>query len=102
MKIDDALKKTTGLAAGNVDAKTVKDSTAAKVGKSTSDRVTLSSQSSELQSLETRVAAEGAFDAKKVDAIKSAILDGNFKINSEKVADGLINTVKDLLSNKKQ
>ena len=41
------------------------------------------------------------FDAEKVAAIKSAIADGQFKVSSEKVADGLIESVKDLLNTKK-
>ncbi|MEQ1600946.1 MAG: flagellar biosynthesis anti-sigma factor FlgM [Methylophilaceae bacterium] len=104
MKIDDSLKKASGLATGNIEAKTVKNGSAAKVEakieKGAVEKITLSTRSSELQSLETKAAAEDTFDAKKVEAIKSAILDGNFKIDSEKVADGLINTVKDLLTNK--
>lgn len=102
MKIDDSLKKTSGLATGNVEAKNVKNGAAPKVENNAVEKVTLSSRSSELQSLETKAVAEDAFDAKKVEAIKSAILDGSFKIDSEKVADGLINTVKDLLTNKPQ
>ena len=44
---------------------------------------------------------EFAYDAEKVEAIKSAIANGQFKVDSEKVADGLINSVKDLLSTQK-
>ena len=102
MKIDDSLKKTAGVATGNVDTKTVKNGSAAKAEQSTVEKVTLSSQSSELQSLQTKAADGDAFDAKKVEAIKSAILGGNFKIDSGKVADGLINTVKDLLTHNQQ
>ncbi len=100
MKIDDALKVTPGLATGNNEAKTVKSGESAKVGNS-SEKVTLSSRSSELQTLESKTVAEDAFDAQKVEAIKAAIMNGEFKIDSGKVADGLINTVKDLLSNQK-
>lgn len=100
MKIDDALKVTPGLATGNNEAKTAKSGESAKVGNS-SEKVTLSSRSSELQSLESKTVAEDAFDVQKVEAIKAAIMNGEFKIDSGKVADGLINTVKDLLSNQK-
>lgn len=101
MKIDDALKVNPGLATGNTDAKTAKNTETAKAEQGTSEKVTLSSRSSELQSLETKTVSEEAYDAGKVEAIKAAILDGQFKIDSGKVADGLINTVKDLLSSSK-
>jgi negative regulator of flagellin synthesis FlgM len=39
------------------------------------------------------------FDAAKVGEIKSAIASGQFRVDSEKVADGLLATVKDLLTN---
>lgn len=63
--------------------------------------VTLSPMAAQLQSLEAEVTASNVFDTKKVDAIKSAIASGQFKVNSEKVADGLIETVRDLLTTKK-
>ncbi|MDP2247772.1 MAG: flagellar biosynthesis anti-sigma factor FlgM [Nitrosomonadales bacterium] len=99
MKIDDALKVNPGLATGNTAAKSSEAPKAEQgAGKDGGEKVTLSSRSSQLQSLETKTVAEEAYDAAKVEAIKAAIMDGQFKIDSGKVADGLINTVKDLLA----
>ncbi|MFC6521283.1 flagellar biosynthesis anti-sigma factor FlgM [Undibacterium arcticum] len=53
--------------------------------------------SSQVQSLGGQASSGAVFDAKKVDEIKLAISDGQFQVNSEKVADGLLQTVKDLL-----
>ena len=44
----------------------------------------------------------GVFDTKKVERIKLAIADGQFNVNSEKVADGLLETVRDLLHSRKR
>ena len=41
--------------------------------------------------------AEAVFDLEKVAQIKAAISNGEFKVNAELVADGLISTVKDLI-----
>ena len=73
---------------------------AAQAENKTSENVTLSPMSAQLKSISSDVATSGVFDAEKVEAIKSAIASGQFKVDSEKVADGLIDTVKDLLKNK--
>ncbi len=102
MKINDPIKKSIGLETekpGNAHAgkKTEKSFSAMPAKES----VTLSPLSAQLQSLEANVAASEAFDAEKVEAIKSAIASGQFNIDSGKVADGLIATVKDLLNSQK-
>jgi len=101
MKIDDSLKKPSGLATGQLDPKAAKSSESSKASSTPVEKVTFSSMSSQLQALETKVAAADSFEVKKVEAIKSAILDGQFTINSDKVADGLISTVKELLATQK-
>jgi negative regulator of flagellin synthesis FlgM len=110
MKINDSIKNAAGL---GVDKAGVEKANAAKAesearqkteksqsGAKSTENVTLSPLSAKLQSLEAKVATSNVFDAEKVDAIKSAIAGGQFKVNSEKVADGLIETVKDLLTNR--
>jgi negative regulator of flagellin synthesis FlgM len=63
-----------------------------------SDSVTLSSKA---QALSSQSATNGVFDAGKVEEIKAAIANGTFQVNPERVADGLIDSVKDLLSTRK-
>lgn len=64
------------------------------------DVVSLSSESRDLQRLGATLAAEPAFDADKVAAVKSAIEGGTFRIDAGKVADGLIASVREVLANK--
>ncbi len=110
MKINESIKNSANL---GVDKAGIEKANAAKVesearqkteksqsGGKSSENVTLSPLSAKLQSLEAKVASSNVFDAEKVDAIKSAIAGGKFSVSSEKVADGLIETVKDLLTNR--
>ncbi len=104
MKINDSIKNKVELGAEKLG--TGKNASANSVAGSkpetasatkTGENVTLSPMSVQLQTITSEVSASEVFDAEKVNAIKSAIESGQFKVNSEKVADGLIDTVKDLL-----
>jgi negative regulator of flagellin synthesis FlgM len=106
MKVNDSIKNTTGLSvdkpsSGKLGAATNKNAQASQVDVKSAESVTLSPLSVQLKSLEEKVAASKVFDAEKVEAIKSAIASGQFKVDSEKVADGLIASVKDFLSTQK-
>lgn len=97
MKINDALQQAVTLnneKTENKPAPRASESKASVAGES----VTLSPLAAQLQSIAAAGANEQVYDADKVNAIKSAISSGQFRVDSEKVADGLINTVKDLLS----
>lgn len=101
MKIDDALQKAVTLNTDKTDGNKVRTSesrTPVSGGQKTGESVTLSPLASQLQSIAAAGANENVYDAEKVSAIKSAISSGQFRVDSEKVADGLINTVKDLLT----
>lgn len=99
MKINDSIQKTTGLVTEKIESATGKKAEKATTGTAAStESVTISPLSTQLQSLEAKIAADNVYDADKVDAIKLAISNGQFKVDSEKVADGLLDTVKDLLT----
>lgn len=102
MKIDDSFKKTSsvGTASTASSAPTSSNKGTAKAAPvstataSTSDNVKISAQALAL-------GGESNFDVQKVNEIKAAIASGTFQVNPEKVANGLIDTVRDLLSSRK-
>ncbi len=59
--------------------------------------IQLSAMSGQLSALETQLSASPAFDSAKVDAIKQAIRDGQFTINSSAIADKLLAGVQEFL-----
>lgn len=62
--------------------------------------VSLGSTAAQLHSIENSMANTPAVNSAKVAEIKQAIADGRFRVNSEAVADRLIETVRDLIGNR--
>lgn len=63
-------------------------------GAAASERVDISSLSARLQEVG---AGEAPFDAQRVAEIKQAIAEGRFQINPERIADGVLSSVREML-----
>ncbi|KIA81245.1 flagellar biosynthesis anti-sigma factor FlgM [Chromobacterium amazonense] len=62
------------------------------------DSVKINSVASRLSAIGNDPSAQQpSFDAAKVESIKSAIANGSFSINADKIADGLISSAQELL-----
>ncbi|HEX7634730.1 MAG TPA: flagellar biosynthesis anti-sigma factor FlgM [Noviherbaspirillum sp.] len=102
MKITDSLNTSPGLGATSFKTRAGKASEKESVentSTASSDNVTLSA---EAQARATHASGgDQVFDSKKVEEIKAAIASGRFQINAGRIADGLIDTVKNLISSRK-
>jgi negative regulator of flagellin synthesis FlgM len=65
-----------------------------------STSVSLGTTAAHLHSMESSMAGTPVVDSAKVAEIKQAISEGRFKVNSEVVADRLLQTVRDLINNR--
>lgn len=65
------------------------------------NNVHLSPNVTKLQNIDSNSASSSVVDAARVQEIKQAISEGNFRINPEVVADRLLETVKELIESKK-
>jgi negative regulator of flagellin synthesis FlgM len=71
--------------------------TAKPAGTSSGERVDISSLSARMQEVG---AGEAPIDTQRVAEIKQAITEGRFQINPERIADGLLNSVREMLAAK--
>jgi negative regulator of flagellin synthesis FlgM len=60
--------------------------------------VAISPLSARLQEIESRLGNEPVVNAQRVAEIKQAIAEGRFKIDPEKIADGLLASVRQMLT----
>lgn len=66
-----------------------------------SEKVQLSSLSASLQKAETVISQTPVVDKQRVEEIKQAIANGDFKVDAGRIADGLIASVREMLANQR-
>ena len=94
MKIDGSSKDLGALTPVNTGGVRKSTSGTAAVG---GEAVSLSDLSAQMHELEARLSAEPSFDSARVEQLKDAIRSGEYKVNTEAVADGLIASVRQFL-----
>lgn len=57
---------------------------------SSSDRISLTGEALRLRELETQLASQPAVDSQRVEAVRSAVENGTFTVNPERIAEKLI------------
>jgi len=102
MKIDKRLPtvrggKTVSTTQGAAASKNTRASKAGNV-----DKLQIAATTSQLQELEAQLAKLDITDAAKVAAVKLAVNNGTFKVDSEVVADRLIDTAKESVRKRPQ
>lgn len=101
MKIDKAMQPVNKISV-NDGKKRVDTTSSSKSGQvSENTQVHISSQASQLRSAQGSPASGAVIDTARVQEIKQAISEGNFKVNPEVVADRLLETVRELIQSKK-
>jgi negative regulator of flagellin synthesis FlgM len=87
----------TNNAAGTSSAASTSGAAAAPTSSSVTN---LSSISTQIQAAQATSGSDAVFSTSKVSEIKQAISEGRFQVNSSKVADGLLDSVHDLLGSR--
>ncbi len=101
MKIDKAMQPVSNVSV-NDGKKRVDATSSSKSGQAPeSTQVHISSQASQLQSAQSSSASGSVVNTARVQEIKQAISEGDFKVNPEVVADRLLETVRELIQSKK-
>ena len=100
------VKPNSGAPAGDVatnasNAATTGSASGAGNAPTSSTVTTISTISTQLQAAQATSSSDAVFSSNKVSEIKLAISEGRFQVNSEKVANGLLESVSELLNSRR-
>lgn len=98
MKIDSSIKSLGGLNEARKDTAKPASTNPAAAKTGDSAEVALSPLSARLQELEGAMATTPVVDGQRVAAIREAIAAGAFQVDASKIADGLIDSVRQMLA----
>ncbi|CAG0945153.1 hypothetical protein GPROT2_03060 [Gammaproteobacteria bacterium] len=96
MKIDNSVGSVGGLPSGEPRQRPGKNTPSA--ASASSEKVELSSLAGRMQEIEAALANVPVADAGRVAEIKQAMAEGRFKVDASKVADGLIESVRQMIA----
>ncbi|MEW5783136.1 MAG: flagellar biosynthesis anti-sigma factor FlgM [Pseudomonadota bacterium] len=96
MKIDNSLPPIGNTTANPATREPKPPAAAAPSTGANTERIDISSLSAQLQK-----AGEAPFDVARVDGLRQAIAEGRFQINPERIADRLIDGIRELLTSRR-
>lgn len=96
MKIDNSLKSLGSTLPSDGRSRPARDSVDST--SESASQVGLSSLSSTLQRAESAAASSSGIDSSRIAEIRQAIADGRYKVNVEGIAQGLIDSTRELLA----
>lgn len=100
MKIDSSIKPL-GVSVGETRREPARPAAGGSKGVQQSAEVAISPLSSRLQAMEGAMASSPVVDSERVDAIRQAIAAGTFQVDTSRIADGLIDSVRQLLGSRR-
>lgn len=100
MKIDNSINNTVTALPGESPVRPARAAQKAEPEADVNGQGAAVHLSPQLQTIEKNFASNEAFDITRVNEIKQAISEGRFTVNPGKVADGLLDSVRDLIQSR--
>lgn len=97
MKIGPSYGPAKGTEPSGIKSDSARSARVSSPASSSDAKVQISDLAAKIGELQAALAQTDAFDVQKVDAIKTAISDGRFKVNPDQVAEKLLASVREML-----